>query len=213
MKQQVELLEVLFECETNNRYDILNPEGNKVFYAKEDTDCCTRNCCGNYRPFDMKLTDVRTNQEVIHLYRPLACSDCCFPCWLQSIRVESPPGNLIGTVQQKWSIFHPKYEVLDETGKALYFIQGPCCVCHCLWTVNFEIFHAHDGSNSVGRISKNWSGLAKEGCPHVVIPAPLCIRKIMRFHPKALTLTSINISCEASLVGSDCVPGAKLDDY
>ena len=39
---------------------VLNSLGQEVFYAKEETDCCTRQCCGPSRPFDMRITD---NQE------------------------------------------------------------------------------------------------------------------------------------------------------
>lgn len=59
-----------------------NSLGQKVYYAVEDTDCLTRNCCGPLRPFDMKILDNFKN-EVIHLHRPLACDSCCFPCCLQ----------------------------------------------------------------------------------------------------------------------------------
>lgn len=73
----------------------------KVYWAVEDTDCCTRNCCGPARPFDMKIMDIYQN-EVIHLYRPLACSSCCFPCCLQNMEVSAPPGNRIGSIEQEW---------------------------------------------------------------------------------------------------------------
>lgn len=57
--------------------------GQKVYYAVEDSDCLTRNCCGPLRPFDMKILDNFKN-EVIHLNRPLACDSCWFPCCLQA---------------------------------------------------------------------------------------------------------------------------------
>jgi len=72
----------LLGFETNNKFTIKNSAGQKVFYAVEDTDCCTRNCCGPSRPFEMKILDNYRN-EVIHLSRPLACQSCCFPCCLQ----------------------------------------------------------------------------------------------------------------------------------
>lgn len=68
--------------ETKNKFTVKNSLGQKVYYAVEDNDCLTRNCCGPLRPFDMKILDnYRT--EVIHLHRPLACDSCCFPCCLQ----------------------------------------------------------------------------------------------------------------------------------
>ena len=101
VKQKVEMLEAFTGFETKNKYKIKNSLGQEIYKAKEDTDCCTRMCCGPIRPFDMKITDNSEN-EVIHLYRPLNCQSCCFPCCLQMIEVSSPPGTVIGTVEQEW---------------------------------------------------------------------------------------------------------------
>lgn len=68
--------------ETKNKFTVKNSMGQKVFYAVEQSDCCTRNCCGPMRPFGMKILDNYKN-EVIHLERPLACDSCWFPCCLQ----------------------------------------------------------------------------------------------------------------------------------
>ena len=68
--------------ETNNKFTIKNSVGQKVYYAVEENDCLTRNCCGPLRPFEMKILDNYRNQ-VINLSRPLACDSCCFPCCLQ----------------------------------------------------------------------------------------------------------------------------------
>ncbi|XP_031637615.1 phospholipid scramblase 2-like isoform X1 [Contarinia nasturtii] len=84
VKQKVELLEAFTGFETNNKFTIKNSLGQKVYWAVEENDCCTRNCCGPSRPFDMKIMDIYKNQ-VIHLSRPLACSSCFFPCCLQTM--------------------------------------------------------------------------------------------------------------------------------
>jgi len=68
--------------ETNNKYTIKNNSDQKVFYAVEDTGCCTRRYCGPRRPFEIKILDNYKN-EVIHLSRPLAYQSCLFPCCLQ----------------------------------------------------------------------------------------------------------------------------------
>ena len=70
VKQKVEVFEAFTGFETANKYKVFNSLGQQVFYAKEDTDCCTRQCCGPMRPFDMNITDMQ-GQEVIHLNRPL----------------------------------------------------------------------------------------------------------------------------------------------
>ena len=32
--------------------------GQQCYYAIEDSDCCTRNMCGNLRSFEMKIVDM-----------------------------------------------------------------------------------------------------------------------------------------------------------
>ncbi len=63
VKQKVELLEAFSGCETKNKYKIKNSMGQEVYKAKEETDCCTRQCCGPLRPFDMTVKD-NNDQEV-----------------------------------------------------------------------------------------------------------------------------------------------------
>ncbi|XP_055689660.1 phospholipid scramblase 1 isoform X2 [Lutzomyia longipalpis] len=157
--QKVELLEAFTGFETNNKFTIKNSMGQKVYWAAEDTDCCTRNCCGPMRPFDMKILDIYKNQ-VMHLYRPLRCQSCCFPCCLQTMEISAPPGNIIGTIEQEWSIFTPQFSLKDQTGETVLRIEGPFCTFSICGDVEFKVLTL-DGQQ-VGKISKQWSGLARE---------------------------------------------------
>jgi len=159
--QKVELLEAFTGFETKNKYTVKNSLGQKVFYAGEESDCCTRNCCGPLRPFDMKIIDNFGNQ-IMNLHRPLACDSCCCPCCLQSMEVTAPPGTIIGVVEQQWSILFPKFAIKDPTGEVILRIEGPFCTSSCCCQdVEFKVLTA-DGKNQVGKISKQWSGLGKE---------------------------------------------------
>ncbi|KAF5291896.1 hypothetical protein FQR65_LT11380 [Abscondita terminalis] len=158
--QKVELLEAFTGFETANKYTVKNSLGQKVYYAVEDTDCCTRNCCGPRRPFDMKILDNYSN-EVIHLNRPLRCDSCWFPCCLQSIEVSSPPGTLVGTVEQEWSICCPTYAIKNAAGDTVLRIEGPFCTMSICGDVEFQVMST-DGSTQVGKISKQWSGMIRE---------------------------------------------------
>ncbi|MEQ2215891.1 Phospholipid scramblase 2, partial [Xenoophorus captivus] len=89
--QKVELLEAFIGFETNNQYEIKNSLGQKIYKAKEKNDCCTRNCCGSLRSFDMKITD-NMDREVIRLIRPFRCVSCCCPCCLQEVCPKHLPG-------------------------------------------------------------------------------------------------------------------------
>ncbi|CAG7822032.1 unnamed protein product [Allacma fusca] len=160
VKQEVELLEVLCGCETKNKYKVSNSQGQVIYSVKEDTDCCTRNCCDALRPFDILIRDSQ-EREVIHLSRPFACGSCLCPCLLQSIDVEAPPGIPVGRVVQDWSMCIPQFRVLDASGETVLRIKGPCFTFSLCGSVEFQIL-SKDGSTQVGKISKQWSGLLRE---------------------------------------------------
>uniref|UniRef100_A0A1B6DDB4 Phospholipid scramblase n=1 Tax=Clastoptera arizonana TaxID=38151 RepID=A0A1B6DDB4_9HEMI len=159
--QEVELLEVLTTYETKNKYTVKNSVGQKVFYAVEESDCCTRNCCyGPLRPFGMRILDNYENQ-VMYLNRPLSCSSCWCPCCLQKLEVYAPVGCLIGSVEEKWTPFIDKFSLKNAAGDIVCQIEGPICTFSMCGDVEFNIL-SRDGGTVVGKISKQWSGLLRE---------------------------------------------------
>lgn len=158
--QKVELLEAFIGFETNNQYEIKNSLGQKIYKAKEKNDCCTRNCCGSLRSFDMKIKD-NNDREVIRLIRPFRCVSCWCPCCLQELEVQAPPGTTIGYVKQDWHPCLPKFSIQGPNKETLLRLEGPCFACNCCGDVNFEL-KGKDGDAAIGRISKQWSGLLKE---------------------------------------------------
>ncbi|XP_035608903.1 phospholipid scramblase 2-like isoform X7 [Oncorhynchus keta] len=158
--QKVELLEVFIGFETNNQYEIKNSLGQKIYKAKEKNDCCTRNCCGALRSFDMKIKD-NMDREVIRLIRPFRCASCWCPCCLQELEVQAPPGTTIGYVSQDWNPCVPKFSIKGANTETVMKLEGPCFACNCCGDVNFELT-GEDGGKPIGRISKQWGGLIKE---------------------------------------------------
>uniref|UniRef100_A0A2M4AMB1 Phospholipid scramblase n=1 Tax=Anopheles triannulatus TaxID=58253 RepID=A0A2M4AMB1_9DIPT len=157
--QKVELLEAFTGFETANKYTVKNTLGQKVYWAAEDTGCCNRMCCGAARAFDMKVLDTYQN-EVLHFNRPLRCSSCWFPCCLQTMEVTAPPGNVIGYVEQDWSILTPQFSIKDQNGETVLKISGPFCTFSICGDVEFEVLSTN--GTQVGKISKQWSGLGRE---------------------------------------------------
>lgn len=157
--QKVELLEAFIGFETNNQYEIKNSLGQKIYKAKEKNDCCTRNCCGSMRSFDMKIKDTM-DREVIRLIRPFRCVSCWCPCCLQEMEVQAPPGTTVGYVKQDWHPCLPKFSIQGANKETLMKLEGPCFACNCCGDVNFELKSKAD--KTIGRISKQWSGLLKE---------------------------------------------------
>ncbi|KAG7163846.1 phospholipid scramblase 1-like [Homarus americanus] len=163
VKQKHEIFEILSGCEMNNKYELKNSLGQQFLLAKEDTDCCTRQCCGPMRPYEMALLDNQ-EQEIIHLSRPLACINCCCSCCLQSLEVSSPPGSAIGTIHQEWSICTPmagKFTIRNVSGDVVLRIEGPVCAFSCGGDVVFKIFN-EDNSAQIGHITKQWRGFCAE---------------------------------------------------
>ena len=159
IKQKIEVLELLTGFETNNRYDVHNNLGQNIFLALEDTDCCTRMCCGPQRPFDMRILD-HSQREVIHLERPLRCEaccfPCCFPCCLQELDVFAPPRHLIGRIVQEWSCLRLLFRVETASGQRVFQIVGPICTMSLFCDdVEFEVM-------SYENSQKQWSGLLRE---------------------------------------------------
>lgn len=89
----------------------------------------------------MKILDFR-GYEVIHFRRPLACQHCCCFCCLQSIEVSAPPGEVIGRVEQNWSICIPKYSVKNQNGETVLYIVGPFCILPLCCDVEFKVIFA-----------------------------------------------------------------------
>lgn len=159
VQQKVEMLEVFSGFETQNKYTVKNSMGQRVFFVAEQSDCCTRQCCGPIRPFDMKIMD-ETQREVIHLSRPLNGQGCCCPCCLQELEV-IVDGQPIGRVKEQWTFLYPKLTVHRPDGTHVLTIGGQLCPCSCCDDVVFPVYTA-DGSREVGRITKHWTGFCKE---------------------------------------------------
>lgn len=167
VKQKVEVLEMLTGFETNNKFVIQNSLGQnvsnfflvnshckeclfnfeirlnvlllkQVYFVAEDNDCCTRNCCGSMRPFDMKIFD-NNKREVLHFYRPLSCTGCCFPCCLQSLVVSTRGGHAIGSIEEEWTFCYPHFSVKNRNGDTVLRIEGPIIKLSCGNDVDFKV--------------------------------------------------------------------------
>ncbi|KAL2804486.1 phospholipid scramblase 2 isoform 2, partial [Daubentonia madagascariensis] len=135
--QKIEVIEVLFNFESNNIYEIKNRFGQRIYFAAEDTNFCNRNCCGPSRPFTLHILDD-AGREVITLERPLRCNCCCCPCCLQEIEIQAPPGVPVGYVTQIWHPYLPKFTIQNEKREDVLKITGPCCVFTCTADTDFE---------------------------------------------------------------------------
>uniref|UniRef100_A0A8D2LMJ2 Phospholipid scramblase n=1 Tax=Varanus komodoensis TaxID=61221 RepID=A0A8D2LMJ2_VARKO len=141
---------------TCSKYEIKNHMGQRVYFAVEENGFFDRNFCAPLRSFTMRITD-NTGREVITVNRPLRCNSCWFPCYLQELEVQSPPGTTVGYVVQKWDPLLPKFTIRDASKEDILKIIGPYATCGCFGDVDFEVKSLNDMS-TIGKISKYWSG-------------------------------------------------------
>uniref|UniRef100_A0A8C6YI44 Phospholipid scramblase n=1 Tax=Nothoprocta perdicaria TaxID=30464 RepID=A0A8C6YI44_NOTPE len=155
LSQVLNLYKSLLGTETCSKYEIKNHLGQRVYFAVEENICFDRNFCSPIRSFTIRIAD-NTGREVITVNRPLRCNSCWFPCFLQEVKVQSPPGTIAGYVVQNWDPFLPKFTIQNESKEDVLKIIGPYATCGCFEDVDFEV--SLNEMTTIGKISKYWSG-------------------------------------------------------
>lgn len=166
--QQVELLEALTGWESHNKYQIKNTLGQQVYFAAEESGCCTRQFCGSHRGFIMHITD-NLGQEIIRVTRDFKCCACCpccacSDCCAYEIQIEAPVGQVVGFARQLQTCTRPRFSIMDADHQEVLYIEGPLCVCQgicCTWDQEFRIMPS-DRSQEIGKVTKQWTGIVKE---------------------------------------------------
>lgn len=150
VSQQKEMLEVFTSFESANRYMISDPNGYAVLYAAEQSSGAmafiSRSFLKAKRPFTMQIVDASGNVHFT-LRRP-------WNWFFSELHVFDAAGQQIGTIDQRWAFFARKFSVLGANGQELATLHGPF---FRPWT-----FKIVKGSQEVGAIKKQWSGLFKE---------------------------------------------------
>ena len=143
------------------------PGRHQVYWAAENTDCCTRQCCCAHRPFTINIHDP-TGKTVLHLTRPVRLNSpwlcCLLPlncCFLQDMLVTDLNNAPLGRVVQRWSLCLPWFDLRDDAGTTLASLQGPYCTSACFGDVQFNLL-APGSKQPIGSVTKRWSGIVRE---------------------------------------------------
>lgn len=70
--------------ETNKTYDVMNNQGQRLYFAEEKSNCFVRHLCGPSRPLTMTIYD-NVGCDVITLHKALRWSCCWSNCCLQKV--------------------------------------------------------------------------------------------------------------------------------
>lgn len=106
----------------NNKYTVKNNKGQMVYKAT---------AAAAWPSLNINIFDAY-NRNVIHIHRELACSKYCFPLFLHRMYVSAPPGNHVGSIEEEWSLWTPKFSLKNADGLTVLRIKGPnrtfsCC--------------------------------------------------------------------------------------
>ena len=138
IRQQIEYLEVVTGCETQNRYHVFlqTPMGLKyAFKCSERSSGCARCCCpGDCRELEMIIRHVISLEQLdgdlakifISCQKPCKCA--CLCCCRPYMDVRLTDSNVrLGMVREPFACCDLDSEVYDKAGYLKYEVVGDCC--------------------------------------------------------------------------------------
>ncbi len=150
IRQQKEWGEILTGFETKNKYDVMDNLNNPLIEAQEEGGSAlttiTRLFLKALRPFTMHLFSPQ-GAGLFKLTRP-------FRFYFHELDVCKSNGAPLGKIKRRFAILRRIYSVFDRNGNEIFELFGP--LLHP-WT-----FQIKKGGQELGKITKKWSGLAKE---------------------------------------------------
>ncbi|KAF9414839.1 hypothetical protein HW555_007372 [Spodoptera exigua] len=164
--KRLRIKNVLFLRGKKNRFSVRSSDQKLLYTIEEENNhWWIGYFCYGLRPLELRVMNVQ-GTEVMRIHRYYSCTARVFPCQLQHLEVYSPPGQLIGSVEQQWSAVRPMYIIKNCDGDTLFCINGPYVTLSCFRDVHFQILRP-DGT-AVGTTSRHWQGLK-----HALILAPV----------------------------------------
>ncbi|KAM8953082.1 phospholipid scramblase 3-like [Pelodytes ibericus] len=171
-------------CQPERLYMISSRTAKQLFVAIEDASCLCLHLCGPARSCHLRLCN-QSSKEVLRFYRPYRMDVCCLFCCLMVIRVHSSANSLIGSVQQRWSLFSPCLSVYNSDGKELMKIKGSWSAARCHSDQEFQVTSLN--GQLVAIIWKRWPGFNEDynmdheffgldSMATVIAPAPVGLR-------------------------------------
>ena len=147
VRQQVEHLEAFTGFETENRYEILTPDGQSLLYAYEESGGMARFFLKTHRPLDIHVIDQDGNLVLS------ASRD--FFWFLSHLHVSDASGNHIGTLNRRFAVLKRRLTLTDSNDRPFGQILGSL-FRHYTFVVE------NSNGREIGRVTKQWSGLLRE---------------------------------------------------
>jgi len=137
--QKVELVEVMTQCEMNNKYIVKTQSGQEVFKIKEKTSFATRCCCGSARPMkEVKfyaLNPQNSKEKELLMTSRRSCACICF-CGVfgntfkfDTVDSTSNTSKEFAKITQRRNWCNPKFFIKYKSGsEAILDTKGMFCI-------------------------------------------------------------------------------------
>ena len=145
VRQQVEMLQVFTGLETENRYRIMDPNGEEVLYAYEESGFIGRMFLRGHRPLTINIVDGE-GKVMLTAHRN-------FFWFFSHLRFASADGMDLGGMQRRFKMIGRRFDLVDTSGNALH-VDGPLLRPNTFWI--------RQGDGDLAKITKQWSGLTRE---------------------------------------------------
>jgi len=178
VKEKVNFLEALTaiigqEIEMANKYKIFNDGGEEeLFYAAEQTDCCTRQakqCCPDCAPWKLHILYTQNGQQqlVYQLERGWTCTCLCFNRPVVEV-TDVVQGKKIGSMKDPFACCNLTFSMRDAEDNDVLYANGGCCQwglccplpCGPCAEVNFPVTDFKSGDD-VAHVQKKVPGCCK----------------------------------------------------
>ena len=146
IRQEMEHLEAFTGLETQNRYGVSTPDGDRLLYAYEESGFLSRILLKKHRPLSIHV--LNNDKEIV-----LTASRSFF-WFLSHLHIRDGSGREIGSLRRRFAILNRRFELEDSTGKLIAEIRGSLLRPHT--------FMIYKSGEEIGRVTKKWSGIGKE---------------------------------------------------
>ena len=146
VRQIVEGLEAITGFETQNRYEVLTPEGEQVMYAYEESGGLSRFFLKTHRPLEIHVVDTNGS--------PILTASREFFWFLSHLNMSDDSGRHVGALNRQFG-FKRRLTLTDRDDQPLGEITGSLFR-------PFTFFVNDLSGQEIGRVTKQWSGFGRE---------------------------------------------------
>ena len=146
VRQVVEGLEAITGFETQNRYEVLTPQGEQVMFAYEESGGLSRFFLKSHRPLELHVVDTNGN--------PILTASREFFWFLSHLNMSDESGRHVGALNRQFG-FKRRLTLTDQNDQPLGEITGSIFRPYTFFVNDLS-------GEEVGRVTKQWSGFGRE---------------------------------------------------